>query len=266
MMSFTGSVIRMRGKVSLNSYRSSRMLSTVAKARTQNGTHESQSPRRTHLPQGQRCRSLRGHQLSISRRAPCTSELTPQTTPARTYRRAPGQPRSELAPADVPVSNAGYPGNGLGCPRKGPAALLGQLGLLTSRQLLAHSGAARLPLNSRKPHGRWGSPTGLASRNPRRAARRTNATTSGVVRAGGCGMVMWSVQKPATECNCSLIPSRSDRGCGRRRVGPGIARRLVQSGAITALDYAQNCVGVVGPKGAESLTESASVGRDRRAL
>ncbi len=162
MMSFTGTVIQMRGKVSLNSYRYSRMLSTVAKARTQNGTHESQSPRRTHLPQGQRCRSLRGHQLSISRRAPCTSELTPQTTPARTYRRAPGQARSELA-ADVPASNAGYPGNGLVCHRKGPAELPGQLGLLTSRQLLAHlERPASLPLDSLKPQGRWGSPTGLA--------------------------------------------------------------------------------------------------------
>jgi hypothetical protein len=30
-------------------------------------------------------------------------------------------------------------------------------------------------------------------------------------------------QEPATECNCSRILSGSDRGCGRRRVGPAIA-------------------------------------------
>jgi pilus assembly protein CpaC len=40
-------------------------------------------------------------------------------------------------------------------------------------------------------------------------------------------------QEPATECNCSRILSGSDRGCGRRRVGPAIAGRLAQTEAIT---------------------------------
>jgi hypothetical protein len=40
-------------------------------------------------------------------------------------------------------------------------------------------------------------------------------------------------QEPATECNYSRILSRSDRGCGRRRVGPAIAGRLAQTEATT---------------------------------
>src|SRR5208337_2864245 len=51
-------------------------------------------------------------------------------------------------------------------------------------------------------------------------------------------------QAPATECNGSRILSGSDRECGRRRVDPGIASRLAQTEAITALDYARKRIGV----------------------
>ncbi len=36
-------------------------------------------------------------------------------------------------------------------------------------------------------------------------------------------------QRTATECNCSRILSGSDRGCGRRHVGPVVTGRLAQT-------------------------------------
>ena len=57
--------------------------------------------------------------------------------------------------------------------------------------------------------------------------------TMEIVAFGDGEVIIDGFQEPATECNYSRILSRSDRGCGRRRVGPAIAGRLAQTEAIT---------------------------------